>query len=299
MKSRNRCKAVRGVFILAVVAFTAAVSVGCAKKVSIEEGRAKIQELASKGVPEREMSDIKMYLFQMETAQKTGQNYQFRMYQDSLTAALGAFEARMSEILANAGPFMDSLKRVCDGKMASLKGLHLEAAEKGKRSIDSLMAIESQKLYARSRLEDWSLDLDTLIMQQKLADSLRGEFVGIWVMEKESPDKRYKRVERTEIHMKKDGSLFIMEGGKGKLDDYSSDDWLFESYGTWDVMGDVAQHYITREKLVRQIFTGIDPQTKKLRTEKKTPYDSTIAKGKKAKFIPWDELNKDYKRFRK
>jgi hypothetical protein len=292
-------KAVRGVFVLAVVALTAAVSAGCAKKVSLEEGRAKVQELASKGVPEREMSDIKMYLFQMETAQKTGQNYQFRMYQDSLTGALGAFEARMSEILNNAGPFMDSLRRVCDGKMALLNGLHLEAAEKGKKPVDSLMAVESQKLYARSRLEDWSLELDTLVTQQKLADSLRGELVGIWVMEKESPDKRYKRVERTEIHMRKDGTLFIMEGGKGKLDDYSSDDWLFESHGTWDVKGDEAQHYITREKLVRQIYTGIDPQTNKPRTEKKAPYDSTVAKGKKVKFIPWDELNKDYKRFRK
>ena len=299
MNSKSGCRAARSVFILAVVALAAAVSVGCAKKVSIEEGRAKVQELASKGVPDREMSDIKMYLFQMETAQKTGQNSLFRIYQDSLTNAVVAFEARMSEILANAGPFMDSLRSACNEKISKLKGLQLAAAEKGMRPVDSLMAIESQKLYARSRLEDWSFELDTLIMYQKLADSLRGEFVGIWVMEKESPDKNLKRVERTEIHMDKDGKLTIVEGGKGKLDAVSSDDWLFESSGTWDVMGDVAQHFITREKLIRQIYTGVDPQTGKVRTEKKAPYDSTVAKGKKDKFIPWDELNKDYKRFRK
>jgi hypothetical protein len=299
MKSKSGCRAARCVVVSAVVALAAVVFVGCAKKVSIEEGRAKVQELASKGVPEREMSDIKMYLFQMETAQKTGQNYQFRTYQDSLTAALGAFEARMSDILANAGPIMDSLKRVCDGKIALLKGLHLEAAEKGKKPVDSLMAIESQKMYALSRLQDLSLDLDTLVMYQKLADSLRGEFVGIWVMEKESPDKSLKRVERTEIHLGKDGKLAIVEGGKGKLDAVSSDDWLFESYGTWDIIGDVAQCYITRDKLIRQIYTGIDPQTGKLRTEKQAPYDSAVAKGKKDKFYSWQELNKDYKRFRK
>ncbi|MDR2592016.1 MAG: hypothetical protein LBC59_04335 [Chitinispirillales bacterium] len=299
MKSRSGCKAVRGVLVLAVVALTAVVSVGCAKKVSIEEGRAKVQELASKGVPEREMSDIKMYLFQMETAQKTGQNYQFRMYQDSLTAALGVFEARMAEILSNAGPIMDSLKRVCDGKMASLKGLHLEAAEKAKRPVDSLMGIESQKMYALSRFQDLSLDLDTLVTYQKLADSLRGELVGIWIMEMESPDKSLKRVERTEIHLNKDGKLFIMKGGKGKLDAVASDDWLFESSGTWDMIGDVVQCNITRDKLIRQIFTGIDPQTGKLRTEKKAPYDSVVTKGKKDEFYSWQDLNKDYKRFKK
>jgi len=277
----------------------AAVFVGCAKKISVEEGRAKVQELVSKGVPERDMSDIKMYLFNMDMAQKTGNSSQFRIYQDSLTAALGDFEARMAEKLASAGPFMDSLRGVCDGKMAQLKGLHLEAAEKGKKIVDSLRAIESQKLYARSRLEDWSLDLDTLITEQKLADSLRGEFVGIWVMEKTSPDKRYNLVERNEIHMDKNGTLLIREGRKGTVDGISSDDWLFESSGTWDVMGDLAYHYITREKRIRQIFTGIDPQTNKQRTEKQPPYDSAVVKGKKDRIMAWDELNKEYKRFRK
>jgi outer membrane murein-binding lipoprotein Lpp len=285
--------------VLAAVAVAAAVFVGCAKKVSIEEGKAKIQELASKGVPDRDMSDIKMYIYEMDLAQKTGNSSRFRIYQDSLTNALGAFEAKMADILANAGPFMDSLRSACDGKIAQLKGLHLEEAGMGKGPIDSLMAIESQKLYARDRLETWSLVLDTLITLQKLADSLRGEFVGIWVKEMESPDKNLKRVERKEIHMKKDGTLFIMDGGKGKLNAVDSDDWLFESYGTWDVYGDVAKHYITREKRVRQIFTGMDPQTKKLRTEKQPPYDSTVAKGKKVDAVIWEQLNKDYKRFRK
>jgi len=299
MNSTNRCRMARGVVVFAAVAIVAAVSAGCAKKVSVEEGRAKVQELASKGVPERDMSDIKIYLFNMETAQKTGNGSKFRIYQDSLTDALGAFEARMAEKLATAGPFMDSLRSVCDGKVAQLKGLHLEAAEKGKKVVDSLMGIESQKLYARSRLEDWSLDLDTLITRQKLADSLRGEFVGIWVMEKVSPDKRYNLVERNEIHMDKNGTLLIREGRKGTDDGISSDDWLFESSGTWDVMGDLAYHYITREKRIRQIFTGIDPQTNKQRTEKQPPYDSAVVKGKKDRVVAWDELNKEYKRFRK
>jgi hypothetical protein len=296
------CKSVsvaRCARVLAVVALTVAVSAGCAKKISIEEGKAKIAELASRGVPEREMSDLKMYLFQMETAQKMGNSSQFGIYRDSLATALAAFEAKMANILANAGPFMDSLRTASDAKLAQLKGLHLEEAETGKGPVDSLMAIESQKLYARDRLIDWTLKLDTLVTLQKLADSLREEFVGIWVNELESPDKRIKRTERKEIHMKKDGTLYIMSGVKGKIDDNSSEDWLFETYGTWDLFGDEAQHNITREKRVRQIYTGMDPQTGKLLTEKKPPYDSTIAKGKRTEFVKWNDLNKEYKRFKK
>lgn len=298
MNGLSGCKAARGVVVLAVVALAAVVSVGCAKKVSVDEGEAKVRELAEKGVPERDMSDLKMYIFQMKTAQKTGNGSMFKIYQDSLTTALAAFEARMADILANAGPFMDSLRRACDAKIALLKGLHLEEAEKGKGPVDSLMAIESQKLYARNRLEAWALDLDTLVTLQKVADSLRGEFVGVWVMEKESPDKRFKLNERKEIYMNKDGTLMVKEGRKGKLDNVSSEDWAFETYGTWDMIGDVAQFNITREKRVRQIFTGIDPKTNKLGTDSKPPYDSTFAKPRKDAVI-WGELSKDYKRFRK
>jgi len=282
---------------LCLAALAAALAVGCGSKVSLEDGKAKVAELAAKGVPEREMSDIKMYIFQMETAKKTGNGGQFRVYQDSLTSALGGFEEKMSAVLESAGPYMDSVIRACDEKITGLKGLHLEAARKSRAPVDSLMKIESQKLYARSRLQDFALEVDTLVTLQKLADSLRGEFVGIWVMEQEPADSRFKMVERTEIHMKPDGSLFIMEGKKGQISEDAKEDWLFESRGTWDVMGDVAHHYITKEKRVRQIFEGIDPQTGSWRKQSQPPYDSTLAKGTKDRFWAYDELKKDYKRF--
>ena len=282
---------------LCAAALAAALAVGCGSKVSLEDGKAKVAELAAKGVPEREMSDIKMYLFQMETAKKTGNGGMFKMYQDSLTSALGDFEAKMDALLENAGPFMDSLMRASDEKIAGLKGLHLETAQKSRAPVDSLMKIESQKLYARGRLQDFALEVDTLVIQQKLADSLRGQFVGIWVMEREPSDSRFKMVERTEIHMRPDGSLYIMEGKKGQISEDASEDWLFESRGTWDVMGDVAYHYLTKEKRVRQVFEGVDPQTGARRKQSQPPYDSTLAKGTKDRYVAWDELNKDYKRF--
>ena len=268
---------------------------GCGSKVSVEEGKAKIAELAAKGVPDRQMSTLKMYLFQMETAKKTGNSSVFRTYQDSLTTALRAFDAEMSELLEKSGPFMDSLRRACTEKMAGLKGLHLKEAEKGAVVVDSLMKT-NQVLWARDRLESFSLDVDTLIMKQQLADSLRPRFVGRWITESESADRRFKLVERNEIHMRADGTLFIMEGKKGDTSEDSKEDWEFHTFGTWDLLGDVAHHFITREKRVRQTVQWRD-QSGKWNTKREAPYDSTVAKGSKDRFAGWEGLNKDYKRF--
>jgi len=285
--------------ILAAAALAACLSLGlgCSGKVSVEEGRAKIQELSARGVPERQMSSLKMYLFQMETAKKTGNGGMFRVYQDSLTTALADFESKITAMLQTAGPYMDSVMASADVRMAELKGMHLDAAQKMRAPVDSLRKIESQKLDARNRVEAFALELDTLAMQQRQADSLRSHVVGIWVMEREPADSRFKMVERTEIHMRPDGSLFIMEGKKGQVNEASKEDWLFETRGTWDLKGDLVYHHITREKRVRNIFEGIDPQTGRWRKQTQPPYDSAVAKGSKDSNISWGDLNKDFKRF--
>ncbi|MDR2728684.1 MAG: hypothetical protein LBB56_06080 [Chitinispirillales bacterium] len=283
----------RVLFMAAALAIFAVT--GCGSKVSVEEGKAKIEELASKGVPEREMSSLKMYVFQMETAKKTGNSSVFRTYQDSLTRELGSFESKMNALLEQSGPFMDSLRLACTEKMADLKGLHLKEAEKGAAIVDSIMKT-NQKLMARSRLEAFALDVDTLVQQQKVADSLRPQFVGRWITESESADRQYKLVERTEIHMRNDGTLFIMEGRKGDTGPDSKEHWEFNSTGTWDILGDVAHHYITKEKRVRQEFQFRD-QSGKWNKKTEPPYDSAITKGAKDRYAAWESLNKDYKRF--
>ena len=283
--------------LTAALAVCLSLGLGCSKKVSIEEGKARIKELATHGVPERYMSNLKIYISQMETAKRIGNGNQFRTYQDSLTAALAEFEAKMAELLNESGPYMDSLMKTSDEKIAGLRGLHLEAAQKGRAAVEALMQTESEKLRARNRLEAFALDVDTLVIQQRVADSLRDRYIGIWIMEREAADPRFKLVERTEIHMRPDGSLFIMEGKRGNISENAKEDWMFESSGTWDLMGDVAHHYITKEKRIRQIFEGIDPATGKWRKETQPPYDSTVAKGTKDRFASWSTLNEDFTRF--
>ncbi len=269
---------------------------GCGSKVSIEQAKAKIDELAAKGVPESDMADLKLFLYQMETAKKTGSSGIYRLYQDSLTKALGDFEANMTSLLEKAGPAIDSLKKITDEKMAKLKGLHLKNAEPTKGIIDSLIK-NTQPLMARARLEKFDLELDTLIMQQNLADSVRKQIVGAWVLEKESPDPQFNVVERTEIVMKPDGSLFIMERKKGKTSESSIEDWEYRSTGTWDLMGDVAVHYITNEKRIRQNFQYVDQKTGKWKKESKPPYDSTYSNHAKDREVAYEELKRDFKKF--
>lgn len=269
---------------------------GCGGGVSLEDGRARIAALVERGVPESEMSALRMYLFNMETAQRTGNSSAFRTFQDSLTTALAEFEERMEVLLAESGPFMDSVRRAADDKIAQLRGLHLDAANRGKGRVDSLMQIESQKLNARYRLEAWSRELDTLVEKQQLADSLRPHFVGLWVTEKESPNPQERIIERTEIRMTADGGLTVRESRRSNTP-IMREDWLFESTGTWDLLGDVAHHYITREKRVRNIFEALDPETGRWRRETHPPYDSVVAPGTKDRFAAWSALNADYKFF--
>ncbi|MFP4013627.1 MAG: hypothetical protein ACLFVQ_06045 [Chitinispirillaceae bacterium] len=281
---------------LFAVALVLLLSAGCSSKISVEEAKAKIEELAAKGVPEEDMQDVRMYLYQMETSKKSGNTGTFRNYQDSLHSALGSFETRMTKLLEESGPVIDSLKKVCEEKKTKLTGLHLKEAEPNVAKIDSLLNA-NQLLMARARLEKFNLDLDTLIMEQKTADSLREHFVGAWVMEKESEDKRYNVVERTEIHMRPDSTLYIMEKKKGKTSDNTIEDWEFRSTGTWDIKGDVAYHYINKEKCVRHHFHSRNPETGKWKKQSKEPYDSTITNGSKDRYAVYADLDKDFKKF--
>lgn len=281
---------------LFAVALVLLLSAGCSSKISVEEAKAKIEELAAKGVPEEDMQDVRMYLYQMETSKKSGNTGTFRNYQDSLHSALGSFETRMTKLLEESGPVIDSLKKVCEEKKTKLTGLHLKEAEPNVAKIDSLLNA-NQLLMARARLEKFNLDLDTLMMEQKTADSLREHFVGAWVMEKESEDKRYNVVERTEIHMRPDSTLYIMEKKKGKTSDNTIEDWEFRSTGTWDIKGDVAYHYINKEKCVRHHFHSRNPETGKWKKQSKEPYDSTITNGSKDRYAVYADLDKDFKKF--
>ncbi|MDG5815067.1 hypothetical protein QA601_08260 [Chitinispirillales bacterium ANBcel5] len=282
--------------LLSIVVLVFSLLFSCNKKITVEEARERIEGLVARGVPESEMSKIRMYLFNMESAKSTGNQGPYRRYRSSLDLALNEFEERMVVLLDESGPIIDSLKEVVEEKKGNLKGLHLEAADSLLAAFDSLVKT-NQLLLARTRLEQYNLKMDTLITMQNVADSLRNQFVGAWVMEKESPDRRFNVVERTEIHMRRDGTLYIMESKRGRTSESTREDWEFRSTGTWDLKGDIAYHYIENEKRIRQNFHTLDPQTGRWRKESKPAYDSTFTDGSRDRYAAYSALKEDYRKF--
>ncbi len=284
------------IFFTGVLLLITLLVVGCGQKITIEEAESRIADLRDRGVPRREMTRISMYLNHMKTAKSIGNSANYTKYRDSLYNALNDFEERMGVLLEESAAVIASLRAAAEEKGEPLKGLHLKEAQKLFATVDSLIEVPSP-LLARTRLETLDLQLDTLLEQQALADSLRSHFVGAWVMEEESPDSRFNVVKRHEIHLRPDGSLYMMDRSRGTTSATTRDDWEFQSEGKWDLMGDVAFKYVTNDKRVRYNFQRLDPETNRWVTESKPAYDSTVTDSSKDGYITYEVLKSDYRRF--
>ena len=271
--------------------------IGCGpKKITVEDATTRVDALKAKGVPDLELSKVKVYLFKMKNNKAAGNTGKFRKYRDSIQVALDELEGRMGSAIEDSKAAIDSLKTLANTKKANLKGLHIKCA-------DSLLAIADQlikdtkPLAAKDKLEKISLMLDTLNEMQQIADSLRPKFIGTWVSEQEAKGKGLNAINRNEVRFKKDGTLYTMQKMKGKSKDYLKEDWEFQSVGTWKLKGSTAYQYITKEKCVRNIFSEKDKNGKWKRTVKPT-YDSTYTDGSKDSYVSYEYLKKEYKYFR-
>ncbi len=271
---------------------------GCGpKKVTLEDAETRIEALRSQGVPEGEMSKIKVYLYQMKSSKKSGNTGIFRKFQDSMDVALVALEERMGNSLAASKPIIDSLSKLAAERKTNLKGRHLKTADSMIVIADSL-ANNNMPLQAKAKWEHIALLMDTLDQLQKEADSLRSKFVGTWVIEQEAVDKRYNAVRRKEITFRKDGTLRVLESKHGQSDAYLKEAWKFISNGKWDLFGDLALMSIEKEKCTRQEFWK-KTNSGKWKHDKLPTYDSTITDGRKDDAIYYKDLKEEYKWFSK
>lgn len=271
---------------------------GCgAKKVTLEDAETRIEALRTQGVPEGEMSRVKVYLYQMKSSKKAGNTGIFRKYQDSMDVALVALEEKMGSALTSVKPVIDSISKLASERKTKLSGRHLKTADSMIVIADSLSK-SNMPLQAKAKWEHIALLFDTLDTYQKLADSLRNKFVGTWVIEQEPIEKKYTAVRRKEITLRKDGSVRIKESKKGISNDYLKEDWEFLSKGKWDLFGDLALIDITGEKCPRQNFWN--KKGGKWVLDKMPTYDSTftIEDEHKDDAIYYKDLKEEYKWFK-
>jgi len=94
----------------------------------------------------------------------------------------------------------------------------------------------------------------------------------------------------------KDGSAKLVESKKGQSSQVLKEDYEFNSYGTYDLLGDTIMIFIKRFASVKQNFENqVDKNGKKVwETQKQPTYDSTITDGSQDRWIPFTEMQADF-----
>ena len=131
------------------------------------------------------------------------------------------------------------------------RGLHKQEADSLLKKADSLIKID-HIFKAQDIVRNFENDYSKKVKDQALADSLRLRVVGTWTFldtAKHSEDKTVNAVDRKVFTFRKDGTAYFLGEKKGKISPYAKIDAKFETFGTWDIKGDVI--YITATKFVQ------------------------------------------------
>ena len=269
--------------------------VGCGVSTNdLDEAESRIEALQTKGVPDSVISAARVHLYNARTAKKLGNSLKLKRNADSLLTALDRAEASFSGDVSALRPLVDSLRSTFDERMEGLTGLHEKQADSIAAIVDSFVN------------KDWILQakektvlLDTLLPklheQEEKAKEFARVLVGSWAGERVPSGSKYKAVERKEFLFKRDGSAYMTEQMKGQTAEDLKEDWKFESWGTWRLKGDTAFLHITREKCSRQNY-WIKKDGRWVKDVKPT-YDSTITDSSKDRFMTWEYMKEELRKF--
>jgi hypothetical protein len=153
-------------------------------------------------------------------------------------------------------------------------------------------------LQAKAKL----LDLDTMMVQllkdEETAARFKKRLVGTWVGEQVPSNIKYKAVDRRKYTFSPDGKLYVLESMKGQTEEFLKEDWMFESWGSWDVKGDTALLFIEKESCKRQTFWHKKEVNGRMQwvKEDKPTYDTTITDHSKDRFMTWDFMKQFLKK---
>lgn len=283
-----------------IIVFFALLFAGCGKKGPGAEAR--IKALEEQGVPDSVLSSVKVYLYNVTTLGKTGQMGKVRKYKDSLKAGIAAAEAWYEKAMQENKIFIDSLRPTLDKRKTELTGLPLKDYDSMLAVADSFVAL-NWLVQARTEFEKCDEAMGVFLKNQERAEQIRPKLYGTWtdvhVVRPASEDGgNYKATEKKVFTFKKDGSFKAIESMNGQTTPYMKENWEFQSWGTYDLMGDSIYLFVTREKCAKQIFTQLNVKTNKWKRNVKPTYDSTITNNAKDKFITYDDLKLAFKRRR-
>jgi hypothetical protein len=284
------------VFALSVIALISGCSVS---QRALDDAQRRIDALKAKGVPDSSLSTALVYLYQAKDANQRGNKGLARLSADSMRILIAQSEALYSENLIKLRPTVDSLIFIINKAKSELSGLQVKKLDSAMKVIETF----SQKNWIYQVEANVKAVVADMLPQLKFnearAKELRNRVVGEWVCinkTKNDENKAINSVEKKVFIFNKDGSAKLVESKKGQSSQVLKEDYEFNSYGTYDLLGDTIMIFIKRFASVKQNFENqVDKNGKKVwETQKQPTYDSTITDGSQDRWIPFTEMQTDF-----
>jgi outer membrane murein-binding lipoprotein Lpp len=270
---------------------------------SIDDAQNRVNDLKAKGVPDSSLSDAVKYLYGASYAKQKDEKTMARKSMDSARILIAQAEALYSENAARMKPYSDSVIAVLTKAKSEFTGLQLKKLDSAMTVINSF--VTKSWVYQIEDNCQKTLDLLPILrFNEARAKELKERLPGEWVctnVTKSDADKAINAVEKKVFAFFKDGKVKLVETKKGQSAKNLKEDWEFQSYGTWDCLGDTIQIFVDRFACMRQNFqTLMEKEGKKNWEAKKEPtYDSLITDHSQDRWIPFSEMSQDFKQEKK
>jgi hypothetical protein len=277
----------------------AAILVGCsgASKSKMNEIQSKIKALTDKGTPDIVLTNVKVFQYNVASAQKINNAGDARRYTDSMIAAIAAAEKWYADAMVQDKAYLDSKGAELKGRKAKLTGLTLRAADSIYAIIDSFTNI-NWLVPARAKM----MKLDSIMpdlekCEIKTAENIK-KLTGKWVDARwvQPEEVKFKYYDKRVYTFNKDGKYEGDESRKGQTSEFFKEDWQFLSWGSYNVKGDTIFISVNREKCTKQNYTQLWVKENKWKEDKKPTYDSTITNKAKDRFMTFADLKETFKK---
>lgn len=289
---------------LAPLALTVILFAGCGvSQRRIDDAQRRISDLKAKGVPDSSLSDAVKYLYGATYARDKDDNTLARHDMDSARILIAQAEALYAENSARLKPYLDSMVGVLTNARSRFTGLQLKKLDSAMAFVNSFMS--KNWIYQSEDNANKAAEMLTqLKFNEERSKELKDRLPGEWVCTnttKSEADKAVNAVEKKVFSFYKDGKVMLVETKKGQSAKNLKEDWEFQSFGTYDCLGDTIEVFVDRFKCVRQNFETLLEKDNKKAWERKSEkaYDSTITDHSQDRWIPFSEMQEDFKQQKK
>jgi len=255
---------------------------GCVSEKKLKDAEQRMDNLRQVGVPDSLLTEAQVLIVQARTDKKLGNGMGAKANYDSAMSIVAKAEARFSASTAEIKPTVETLRKSLGDKKSAFTGTILKEADSLLAVVDSY--IQGNKWpEAKAKVMEADTAFMSLEKSTRLAQELRPKLLGTWSGSQAIKEDGANAVEKKSFSFGADGKVQIVEERTGLTNPGLKEDWKFESWGTYDLVGDTILLFINREKCDKQVYMALKESGAKkewVKTEK-PPYDSTYGRKKR------------------